>query len=184
MLGFLASRLTGIWSLPACCFLGSASCLFFCFFVSLLLGLLSCLSGSSGFWPLSSGPPVGILCLKEGEGSWNGVVRHTSLQHFRGKSSSDPPHPSIAEDSDFRVLSAHCSPPQSEMQSDANGNGDGSSRKRLYTLGGVQTVPGRAYRHIDSYNSTQLASSALCCVVKGTVLTSRVPRASGKFSTL
>ncbi|CAE7200545.1 best-5, partial [Symbiodinium natans] len=39
---------------------------------------------------------------------------------------------------------------------------------------GVQTVPGRAFRHVDSYNSVQLASSALCCVLRGTVLTNRV----------
>ena len=88
----------------------------------------------------------------------------------------DPP-PFVVEDS---ALPAPCSPPESEMQSDPNCDGvasRGSSRQRLYTLGGVQT------QHGDSYDSTQLASSALCFVVKGTVLTSRVPRSSGNSST-
>ena len=65
--------------------------------------------------------------------------------------------------------------------SDASG---GSARQRLYTSAGVQKVSGRAYGHVDSYNSTQLASSALFCVIKGTVLTSRVPHANGNFSAL
>ncbi|CAJ1373216.1 unnamed protein product [Effrenium voratum] len=63
------------------------------------------------------------------------------------------------------------------MQSDSSSDEDAShnhSRQRLYTLGGVQTVSGKAYQHVDSYNSVKLASSALCCVLKGTVLTNRV----------